>query len=755
MCISLWRRKVLLASVRVFGAVLIFCLLVFPAPPRAHAQRSADGAAGGDASIDYNQYYQFPLAAGVDISLLNPLNQGDQNISVIDLSGYVRRPLPDNPVLQPTGRAGVMLWNVDDPEQGPERWSHQHFYATLGLGYSNRFTREFEVGLEGGLGAGQTVYPNFDEAGAVGYQNLVASASARLTLAPSYNFGIDLQPGVRYVRRLGGEPMAGGPEYLSASTSFGVGISLNYRFGQDPDADGGIIRSITVNNAEVSNIFPARQSYYFNNPVGTVEFTNSGDQIITDVTVSFNQDRYMDAPSVAGHIDRIRPGERAEVDLVAAFNSDIFNTQGTTPLSGEVVFDYTYRTRGIQQRHSVDFDMYDRNSLSWDETERFAAFVTPADTVITNFGSYALQSTRPHELDGITEPIQTAMSMYYALEELGIDYQRDPVIPFPEAQADPEIVDTVSLGRETLQRSAGECDDLTALYNSLLESTRVESGFVATPGHLYPMFNTEVPSENYRDVHPDPEMTFDIDGELWIPIEITLVNRESFMDAWREGVNVWNRHAHEPEVRERHETRVAQIRYRAVALSRSEMVFDYGDGDNVGALFRNGLDELSGAILADYEALAQERGRARTYNQLGIVAGDLQRYDIAERAFNTALSLDRSFVGAHINIGQLYRLQDRDRQALRSLHRAEEQIEDMGRTASPNYARTLLHIAEIYYELENYDRAREYYVKLEQTDPDMAAEHRYLGRRAGRTSRYSPSAPAGIGSTGASTSAGG
>ena len=87
------------------------------------------------------------------------------------------------------------------------------------------------------------------------------------------------------------------------------------------------------------------------------------------------------------------------------------------------------------------------------------------------------------------------------------------------------MVDSISLPRDTLRRITGDCDDLTVLYNSVLEAAGTETGFITVPGHIYAAFNTHIPARKFRDVHPDREMTLNVDGELWIPVEITLVGR--------------------------------------------------------------------------------------------------------------------------------------------------------------------------------------------------------------------------------------
>ncbi len=68
----------------------------------------------------------------------------------------------------------------------------------------------------------------------------------------------------------------------------------------------------------------------------------------------------------------------------------------------------------------------------------------------------------------------------------------------PRSRAIPTVVDTVHLARETLKSGLGDCSDLTVLYDSMLESLAVETGFITVPGHIYAAINTKVASEGLQ-----------------------------------------------------------------------------------------------------------------------------------------------------------------------------------------------------------------------------------------------------------------
>ena len=104
-----------------------------------------------------------------------------------------------------------------------------------------------------------------------------------------------------------------------------------------------------------------------------------------------------------------------------------------------------------------------------------------------------------------------------------------PLAVLHAAQAKADVVDSVSLARETLKVRGGDCDDLTVLFCSLLESVSIPTAYILVPGHIYAAFDTGVPAAAWQDVHPERRMTFAFDGSLWVPLEVTLIEKSDFL----------------------------------------------------------------------------------------------------------------------------------------------------------------------------------------------------------------------------------
>ena len=80
-------------------------------------------------------------------------------------------------------------------------------------------------------------------------------------------------------------------------------------------------------------------------------------------------------------------------------------------------------------------------------------------------------------------------------------------------------------------------------------------------------------------------------------------------------------------------------------------------------------------------------------------------------------------------------------EALRRVHSAEENILERGRQSSKLYGMILLNISKSYYELENFDKATEYFAKATDIQPDYEQQFGHLrssetsGARSSNVSR--------------------
>jgi len=678
---------------------------------------------GGAQGVDLSRYYAYPLSFGIAFDNLTPYGGDQVQPSVYNgLSGVVRMPLSFAPTFQPFLKAGVNSFTVASTS-ADAKFQNTQFYALPGIGWATRFSKSFEFGVDLGVGYEMIVLPSLDVLSAtpatMRTDNLLAFLGARVSFSPSFNFSIELAPSLIYRYAL--QPLA-----QFNGFSLGLGVVGVYRLGEDPDSPKATIRSVSFGEVAFPPLYAAMQSYYAKNPFAKISIKNTERYPITDVQVSFSQAGYMDAPTKLASFNALEPGKSVEVNVLASFNSAVFTTNGDTPLTGEIAVEYTSRNRAAKQSLPVSYTLYDRTSISWDDDRKEAAFITKADTALRNYATFIRQAVKDRTIPGYSEPVQTAMAVYYALKEIGVIYQLALTSSFAQAQANPLVVDHVHLPRETLARRAGDCSDLTALFCAIMESVGVPTAFITVPGHIYPVFGTKVPTASFRELHPDKNMTFDVNGELWIPVEMTMVGTSDFLAAWRKGIEEWKALDNEPKNRAIFFTAECQNVFRPVGLKEEDLGLQYGDSKKIADNFRDSGDRLVDAVIDSHAKIAADSNAKSDYNKVAIVAAQYGRFDQALKALNTALALDRNYLSGQINLGNIYFLQQDYQNALRVFHQAEDTLTANGMLGSGLYPRVLLNISRSNYELENYDQASAYYDRAAAIDANLVSKYGYL-----------------------------
>jgi len=670
---------------------------------------------GQESLISLNNYYYSPIASGVSYQNYSPISSLNTDYNIFELSANIRVPLPSMPLLQPFFQLGVITFDSLDSLL-PDKWDHTDLFVALGIGLNHRFVKNFEVGADLYIGISESIFPDLVDSGTVGTQNFITSLSGKIGLIPSYNLSIEIKPSLMYTHNLGLFEEFNGFMY-------GIGFAVTYRFGDDPDSPASLIRSLKFNTIKINNLFSAMQSYYVHHPIGVVDITNVEKYPITDLNISFLQPGYMDSPTLSPVIQSLAPGESIEVELFATFNGEVFQTLGITPLIGEVIISYSSRGRPSEQRQSVSYDLYDKTALTWDDDRKVAAFITPADSALQNYTGFIHQQTKDVSLSGFNEELQFAMSVYNSLSETGIIYQIDPTSPFTEVQGNTILVDSISLPRDTLLRSTGDCDDLTVLFNSLMEAAGYETGFITVPGHIYSVVNTGISGRKYANIHPDRGFTINIDNELWIPIEITMIGNRDFHSAWRLGSELWNTFS---DKRGFYKTREALKEYRSVGLKETDLGLQYGNGQNIAKSLEKDLDTLTDLIISSLNESARKNSDFGSYITLGLNSARMNRYGEAESAFRKALQINPESVSARNNLANIAYLNKDYRTSLDIYNFIYNSLKEKGRENSPVAQKILINISKTYHSMENFQKADDYYNNAVAIDSEAVQEFSYL-----------------------------
>ena len=210
-----------------------------------------------------------------------------------------------------------------------------------------------------------------------------------------------------------------------------------------------------------------------------------------------------------------------------------------------------YRSLGARKNTTsiIQMPIFQRNTLSWDDDRRAAAFVSPRDSAARLFALYVSGSINNEQLTmnnvqgaGVPSNVRNAAALFEALRLYGITYIIDPSSSYIALSDDASALDNLYFPYQTLAYRGGDCDDLSILFCSLLEVLGIESAFVTVPGHIYIAFEVGNAAwqANNRDI-------FTVDGKRWMPVEIT-VPGQGFTQAWRIGARQWHNAGSEAEI---------------------------------------------------------------------------------------------------------------------------------------------------------------------------------------------------------------
>ena len=314
--------------------------------------------------------------------------------------------------------------------------------------------------------------------------------------------------------------------------------------------------------------------------------------------------------------------------------------------------------------------------------------------------------------------IQEALSLY------GMSYVIDPKTPYREFSEKKTEVDFLQFPRQTFQYRAGDCDDLSILYSSLLESVGIETAFITVPGHIFIAYLVDMTPDEARKSFLRAEDLIFRNDKTWIPVEVTEIEG-GFLKAWQIGAKEW-REAVAREQEGFYPIHESWKLYEPVGLPGAGFDITVPPKENI----LNGyLQEVITFIdreiypkLAKIQAeIKKTGGSPKSINILGILYAKYELHDRAEREFQKVLEKDKNYVPALVNLGNIYYLNGDMKKAKAYYERAYQK--------KPDNSVVLLCVARVNHEMENYGIANEAYGKLKTLNPGLAQQFAYLDLR--------------------------
>jgi hypothetical protein len=298
------------------------------------------------------------------------------------------------------------------------------------------------------------------------------------------------------------------------------------------------IKSVELVDVQVINdIYPTLTDFYLDTPFAIGKVINLTDEPVTIRPLSRIEG--INSENIQSPEVMISAGDTTEVNFYTLIPDLLFKSRAEISYADFLVF-----TSGNEPDDELQKAILVNGSNSWDgKVVNLRYFIKKDPEFSINYTKNIL-SNHKAELD----TIPPVLSKFYETEIIfnemikGLVYTSDP-------RASGEYV---QFPGETAKLKGGDCDDLSVLFTSLLESVGIETALVdynqAFEGyrHVNVLVNTEIKPEEARVLTQNDTKYFirkneeGID-EIWIPVETTSLT--DFESAWKIGVDKFNKEA--------------------------------------------------------------------------------------------------------------------------------------------------------------------------------------------------------------------
>ena len=470
---------------------------------------------------------------------------------------------------------------------------------------------------------------------------------------------------------------------------------------------------LEVDILEMKDIFTNNYKIYETEGIGRINIRNNTDELITRLKVSLSARGIMDFPSELELRD-IEPRSGRVVSLKAVLNNKALDIPEDTPLQTELNLSYYFNGELRSFTTSRTIMLHDKHRMLWKDPDMAAVFVTPKDPPVLNLSRSVVA-----QVGDSKNPLVLAGALYETLGLMGITYVRDPSNPYQISDGRVDTVDYVQFPIETLQRRSGDCKGMVMLFSSLLESLGIRTIMLDYPGHMFLMFAVAK-----GETVPQGELSgllFPYDGELWAPVELTLVG-SSFISAWEKGsaqFQTWTARNGLGMM----DIRAAWKRYKPATLpaqlwqppSVSRQELDKKFGNELTLLKRLSIQASSPDL---FEALNAHADDVQALLQLGIRFGEHGDLSEAFRYLKRAAVISPQSAEVINSLANLHLLEGDNRMALELYSRAVE--------LDPEDPYLLINLARCLLKNSQIEAARNAYSRGVKMLPELQEQYRGL-----------------------------
>jgi tetratricopeptide (TPR) repeat protein len=521
--------------------------------------------------------------------------------------------------------------------------------------------------------------------------------------------GLGTPVAVQSFKPAAAKPLQEKPQPLQNATKTGAGLELS--------------------QLNIQDIYPVFYKFYDDHPIGNAVLHNWEKTAVQNVKVSVWIKEYMnDAKEVPGPA-KIDSGQDATVDLFALLKKDVLTNTEDTKVSANLTVKYTLNGKEITKDSVQTIRILKRNSLTWDDDRKAAAFVTPNDPTAVKFAKNVASMVNGKGNTSVEPNIRLASAIHNALTLYGLTYSTDPVATL---NSDNKTVDYIQFPQQTLDYRSGKCSDFSALYASMFEALGLETAFITIPGHIYMAVALSLSPADARASFTHKDDLIIKDNKVWLPIEITL-REGGFLKAWQLGAKEWRENLVKNQA-VLYPVREAWKIYEPVGFATGASDVKLPTDVTLVKAFTADLDAFVKGEMGQQELALQtavtkattQANKSKSLNSLAVLHSRFGLIAQAQKEFEQVLAKEE-YLPSLINLGNIYFMQDENEKALEFYNRAAKK--------APKNATVLLCIARANHAMENYSSAKKAYADLQTVNPDLAQQFAYLDLRGEEATR--------------------
>lgn len=407
------------------------------------------------------------------------------------------------------------------------------------------------------------------------------------------------------------------------------------------------VSALNIDSIVMDAIFPALLNTYISKPTGSLKLKNVSSKSVKNISVSTFVRKYMDFPTQNEVIAELNPKKEYTIPVKTIFNNSILDLD--EDINVQVQYTIEWEEEGKKQKTVVNrpATIYKKSAMSWKDTSMLSCFILPNDKTVSTFAFNSISENSNNELKIFSKNFCNAMLIANSLGSLPLKYIPDPVSPTTDMIGNEYAIDSVRFPQNTLYLKGGDCDDMTTLYCSLLESAGIKTALITTPGHIFMAFDSGLKSNFIFE-----NMNFDFsvinhNGKIWIPIEITILNT-GFENAWKKASQEINENVEEFII-----LSDARSKYPPIYVTDSAKSISV-KSSKLSLMSKDSIEDIKNKFLPYLDSYKNDKN----VKNLNVLAKMYFLLGFKEQSIETlknCISIDKNYLPAYLNLSKMFK----------------------------------------------------------------------------------------------------